>query len=189
MERVNRFLKEGIQLAIASRLPVKKFLQEKVNMYNSTTNSVTGHSPFFLMRGRSCKTKLTPRVVHTKSNHSDFAEINDTHLKVQARIKDKQLKSKLYHDKIHRAINKELERGDWVIVKKQVTVQKGESKYTYPVEVATPSSVLLHQFGWRSKSDVVKLKPGQRELLDESNEEYEFSADGFLLRTLIILVE
>lgn len=125
--KVNRFLKDSIQMALAAGYPVKAFTQERVDMYNNTVHSVTGHLPFFLMRGRQGITVLSPKFPNFRTNCSKAVEIQDLHLKVKDRILRQQVKSKEYHDKVHRATVKDIVKGDWVIAKKLFVKQKCDS--------------------------------------------------------------
>lgn len=60
VERANRFVKEGIQAALESKLDVFEFLKQKIWSYHITPNTSTGESPYFLMRGRHARSTLTP---------------------------------------------------------------------------------------------------------------------------------
>lgn len=93
--------------------------------------------------------------------------------------------SKSYHDKVHRAQEKIIEKGDWVIVKKikkNVKVQKGESVYSEPyiVKEVSGGSVLIQDKGWWNKSDVIKLKPGKHEHITKGKECLSEDGEGLV---------
>lgn len=118
------------------------------------------------MRGRRCDNEIVPKfAVDEKCLHKTVA-IDDDQLQVRKKIVDCQLKSKAYHDKVHRAVHKEFSKGDWALVKKPNTQLKGESKYFDPEEIieVSESAIHLKKLGWRNKSDAIKLKQGQVEL-------------------------
>lgn len=189
IERVNRFIKDGIQLALASRLPVRKFIQERVFAYNTTPNSVTGLTPFFLMRGRQCVNELFPKVADNEDGLSAIVAVDDDKLHVRKKIVECQLKSKSYHDKTHRALHKHFSIGDWALVTKPNTQLKGESKYFDPEQVIEVSegAICLKNAGWRNKSDAIKLKQVQVELWYKGEVNKEGNGDVFSWLILMVV--
>lgn len=63
VERINRFLKEGIQTALSGGLQVEEFLKQKLWCYHITPHSTTGVSPFQLLRNRVANSHLCPHWV------------------------------------------------------------------------------------------------------------------------------
>ncbi|KAJ1128294.1 hypothetical protein NDU88_006673 [Pleurodeles waltl] len=128
---------------------------------------VTGHTPFYLMRGRRCMSELTPKFNKWYDMNREIEAESDERLRVKARIVAKQENNKRYADMVNRAKTKNIAQGDWVLVKKPNRVMKGESVFQTPVRVqgVTRGAVCLEGAGWRSKDDIVRLKAGQEKII------------------------
>ncbi|KAJ1197462.1 hypothetical protein NDU88_001320 [Pleurodeles waltl] len=128
---------------------------------------VTGHTPFYLMRGRRCMNELTPKFNKWYDMREEIEVASDESLRVKERIMAKQESNKRYADMVNRAKTKNIVQGDWVLVKKPNKVMKGESVFQTPVRVqgVTRGAVCLEGGGWRSKDDIVRLKAGQEEII------------------------
>lgn len=97
VERVNTFLKEGVQTSIAMGSQVKVFLKEKVWNYHLTPHSTTGVPPFTLLRKRHPRAQLCPdwlRDTLPKNNHC-FCTISEL---VKERVTLTQTKQKSQYD-------------------------------------------------------------------------------------------
>ncbi|KAJ1120577.1 hypothetical protein NDU88_008740 [Pleurodeles waltl] len=171
---MNRFLKEGVQQAVASNMDVKAFLADKVHTFHNTPSEVTGHTPFYLMRGRRCMSELTPKFNKWYDMREEIEVVSDESLRVKGRIIAKQESNKRYADTVNRAKTKNIVQGDWVLVKKPNKVKKGESVFQTPVRVqgVTRGAVCLEGGGWRSKDDIVRLKAGQEEIIMRGSRVY-----------------
>ncbi|KAJ1100250.1 hypothetical protein NDU88_005337 [Pleurodeles waltl] len=128
---------------------------------------VTGHTPFYLMRGRRCMSELTPKFNKWYDMREENEGVSDERLRVKERIMAKQESNKRYADNVNRAKTKNIVKGDWVLVKKTNKVMKGESVFQTPVRVqgVTRGAVCLEGRGWRSKDDIIRLKAGQEEII------------------------
>ncbi|KAJ1164855.1 hypothetical protein NDU88_005288 [Pleurodeles waltl] len=128
---------------------------------------VTGHTPFYLMRGRRCMSELTPKFNKWYEMNREIEAESDERLRVKARIVAKQENNKRYADMVNRAKTKNIAQWDWVLVKKPNRVMKGESVFQTPVRVqgVTRGAVCLEGAGWRSKDDIVRLKAGQEKII------------------------
>ncbi|KAJ1134971.1 hypothetical protein NDU88_001417 [Pleurodeles waltl] len=128
---------------------------------------VTGHTPFYLMRGRRCMSELTPKFNKWYDMREESEGASDERLRVKERIMAKQESNKRYADNVNRAKTKNIVKGDWVLVKKPNKVMKGESVFQTPVRVqgVTRGAVCLEGRGWRSKDDIIRLKAGQEEII------------------------
>ncbi|KAJ1118046.1 hypothetical protein NDU88_006241 [Pleurodeles waltl] len=128
---------------------------------------VTGHTPFYLMRGRRCMSELNPKFNKWYDMREENEGVSDERLRVKERIMAKQESNKRYADNVNRAKTKNIVKGDWVLVKKPNKVMKGESVFQTPVRVqgVTRGAVCLEGRGWRSKDDIIRLKAGQEEII------------------------
>ncbi|KAJ1142233.1 hypothetical protein NDU88_008560 [Pleurodeles waltl] len=128
---------------------------------------VTGQTPFYLMRGRRCMGELTPKFNKWYDMREESEGASDERLRVKERIMAKQESNKRYADNVNRAKNKNIVKGDWVLVKKTNKVMKGESVFQTSVRVqgVTRGAVCLEGRGWRSKDDIIRLKAGQEEII------------------------
>ncbi|KAJ1187355.1 hypothetical protein NDU88_004131 [Pleurodeles waltl] len=128
---------------------------------------VTGHTPFYLMRGRRCMSELTPKFNKWYDMREENEGVSDERLRVKERIMAKQESNKRYADNVNRAKTKNIVKGYWVLVKKPNKVMKGESVFQTPVRVqgVTRGAVCLEGRGWRSKDDIIRLKAGQEEII------------------------
>ncbi|KAK6169762.1 hypothetical protein SNE40_020751 [Patella caerulea] len=59
VERVNKTIKEGIQLSKSEHRSPVEVTKERLQVYHSTTHTSTGITPFTLVRGRTVHTQLT----------------------------------------------------------------------------------------------------------------------------------
>ncbi|KAJ1193962.1 hypothetical protein NDU88_003257 [Pleurodeles waltl] len=128
---------------------------------------VTGHTPFYLMRGRRFMSEFTPKFNKWYDMREESEGASDERLRVKERIMAKQESNKRYADNVNRAKTKNIVKGDWVLVKKPNKVMKGESVFQTPVRVqgVTRGAVCLEGRGWRSKDDIIRLKAGQEEII------------------------
>lgn len=159
VERANRFIKEGIQAALESKIDVFEFLKQKIWSYHITLNACTGVSPYFLMRGRQARSVLTPYFTKTCQE----TDLQSCISKVRNNIAESCICGKSDHDLSHSTRSKKVEVGDWVRVIKPSLNCKGSSIFTLPfkVERVSESADLLKDKGWWNKSSIVVLKPGQ----------------------------
>ena len=77
VERANRFIKDGIQLAIANSMNVKNFIKERLWVYHNTPHNPTVQTPFVLARGR--RARLEELFLHnnTRINKEEMKELKD----------------------------------------------------------------------------------------------------------------
>ncbi|KAK6176708.1 hypothetical protein SNE40_014955 [Patella caerulea] len=126
VERMNKTIKEGIQLSkLEHRSPVE-VTKERLQVYHSTPHTSTGITPFTLMRGRTVHTQLTiPKFhLHSMKNPALISKVQ--------RYQDKYAK---YHSTRHRKLPQQLRVGDYVRVRRSRHFFKGEMRYTKPFKI------------------------------------------------------
>ncbi|KAJ1096467.1 hypothetical protein NDU88_001607 [Pleurodeles waltl] len=156
---------EFVKQAIAAAPVLQPYNKDLRNVI--TVDAITGHTPFYWMRGRRCMSELTPKFNKWYDMREEIEVLPDESLRVKERIMAKQESNKRYADIVNRAKAKDIVQGDWVLVKKPNKVRKGESVFQTPIRVqgVTRGAVCLEGGGWRSKDDIVRLKAGQEEII------------------------
>ena len=126
VERMNRTVKEGIQIGkLQNKDPVTS-TRERLVAYHSTPNGATGKAPFELMRGRRAKTKLL--IVPPKNT------VN-SHETIKRKVDQYQAKYRKYFNKRLGIKMCDIRIGDQDRVKIPRHVLKGEVRYSEPVRV------------------------------------------------------
>ena len=126
VERMNRTVKEGVQIGkLEGKSPVLA-TWERLSAYHTTPNTTTGKTPFQLMRGRCAKTKL--QIIPTEN-------VVDDHEQIAKRVLSKQNSYKAYHDSKPGVKVSNVKVGDYVRIKNPRHVGKGEVKYSKNMEV------------------------------------------------------
>ncbi|KAJ1155917.1 hypothetical protein NDU88_008642 [Pleurodeles waltl] len=89
------------------------------------------------------------------------------------RVRGKQEKSKDYFDRVKSVKDLEVKPGDWVLVKKPMRINKGDSKFSQPVMVEKVSrrAVCLQSKGWWNKNAVVKITCEQADIIKKKLED------------------
>lgn len=149
VERMNRFLKEGIQSALACNEVVDEFLCKKIWAYLTTPHSITGISPFRLLRKRDAGGKVFPDWLRELNvNNNACVSCHDKE-KLQNKILTQQSLQKKYFDSKFKLRQQDFSIGDWVLVKKPMKVKKGASRFSLSVQVLKVSkgSVFLDKKG------------------------------------------
>ena len=104
VERMNRTIKEGIQLASLQHKDPVQATKERLFIYHTTLHSMTEKTPFQLMRGRVYKTKL----------YTLGSKASSKFQKIQKLVHSKQAKYKAYHDKKQGLKLPDIKPGDFV---------------------------------------------------------------------------
>ena len=149
VERMNRTVKEGVQIGkLEGKSPVLA-TRERLSAYHTTPNTTTGKTPFQLMRGRCAKTKL--QIIPTEN-------VVDDHEQIAKRVLSKQNRYKAYHDSKPCVKVSNVKVGDYVRMKNPRHVGKGEVKYSKNMEVVkvNGSCVTLKDGGKWNMSKIVK---------------------------------
>ncbi|KAJ1181331.1 hypothetical protein NDU88_006539 [Pleurodeles waltl] len=164
---LDRLKMEGVIEEASASEWVSAIVVSKKKRTGDIRFEVTGHTPFYLMRGRRCMSELTPKFNKWYDMREESEGVSDESLRVKGRIMAKQESNKRYADSVNRAKTKNIVKGDWVLVKKPNKVMKGESVFQTPVRVqgVTRGAVCLEGGGWRSKDDIIRLKAGQEEII------------------------
>lgn len=128
VERFNRVLKDALQLTVSSGLNWDVELDKLLWSCRSCPSTVSGVSPFSLMRGRAAVSKLNPAWVPRLSG--------STSLDVVSRRQDDYVAS--YSSKFNvknRTAVLDVKVGDFVRIRKPGLVRKGLSKFSSPKKV------------------------------------------------------
>ena len=105
VERINRTVKEGIQIGNLEGKSPRLATREILSAYHTTPNTTTGKTPFQLMRGRCARTKL--QIIPAEN-------VVDDHEQIAQRVLSKQTRYKAYHDS-KRGVNvSNVKVGDYV---------------------------------------------------------------------------
>ena len=127
VERMNRTVKECIQIGkLEGKSPVLA-TRERLSAYHTTPNTTTGKTPFQLMRGRCAKTKL--QIIPAENVVDDHEHI------IAKRVLSKQNRYRAYHDSKPGVKVSNVKVGDYVRIKNPRHVGKGEVRYSKIMEV------------------------------------------------------
>ena len=126
VERMNRTVKEGIQIGKLEGKSPLLATRERLSAYHTTPNTTTGKTPFQLMRGRCARTKL--QIIPAEN-------VVDDHEQIAQRVLSKQNRYKAYHDSKPGVKVSNVKVGDYVRIKNPRHVGKGEVKYSKIMEV------------------------------------------------------
>ena len=126
VERMNRTVKEGIQVGKLEGTDPVTATREKLAAYHVTPNTATGKTPFELMRGLLAKTQL--HIVPPNNVVSD-------HESVKSKVNKHQAKYKSYFDERPGIKQEKIDVGDYVRIKCPKHVQKGGVTYSEPIKV------------------------------------------------------
>lgn len=139
VERFNRVLKSSIQNARIEGKSMKETIIELLEAYRSTPHQTTGVSPSELLHGRMLRTKLdVTNMMPPKSNESSQKEVRD-------RVEQKQRKSGQYTDTKRKARVPKFSVGDYVRVRKQRHVHKGQVKFGSPMKIVKQKGDATYQ--------------------------------------------
>ena len=155
VERMNKLIKETIQLARATGADVYSAVQDRLWTYHNTPHTTTGVSPFALLRGRCSYNSLSPGWVVEKTKGDSRIPRLDS---VRERVRRSQERSKLYYDRRKGVKEIIFEIGDAVRVKKPLHVGAGASKFfpSTTVTAVSKHAVRVLDGRWWSKRDVAK---------------------------------
>ena len=120
VERFNRVIKETVQLTRKTELPWKKVLLDCLASYRMTPHSVTGYSPFELLRGRKCPSRLVPWWLQDRYGSYDV-DINRDDIK--RNVETDQGKLQPMHES--RQCRKEIQVGQKVRIKLPGVIKRG----------------------------------------------------------------
>lgn len=127
IERMNRFIKEGIQKALASNVPVEPFLRKNIWSYLVTPHSTTSISPFRLLKKRDPNNDICPtRIKLVKSKDISCLACHDrllmqNNVTTQQEVQTKHFNAHITSDSHNFCI------GDWVLIRNPRKVTKGSS--------------------------------------------------------------
>lgn len=155
VERVNRILKDSIQLAVSSGLQIQDAVSERICSYNNTPHSTTGETPFALLRGRQSSNELSPEWVIANSGIHDCTP---DHEQVRLHVEESQDKSKVRYEDDKRVKAENFVVGQRIRVRRPF---KKEGSKFYPVnEIIKVSKRAVKVTGgkWWSKRNVAKVK-------------------------------
>ena len=115
VERLNRTLKEAIQLARVNNLDWKGVLQDRINAYRMSPHATTGKTPFELFRGRMPNTMLSPAWMKWDkgARYNGIGQWREREVK-------KQVQRKEYFDRTKRVRTPSVKLGDKVRVRAPV---------------------------------------------------------------------
>ena len=158
VERMNRVIKETVQLAKAASIDAVTAVQNRLWSYHNTPHSTTGVSPFALLRGRCSSNSLSPAWVVERTKGNGRIPGLDV---VKEGVRKAQEQSKVRYDRKKGGREVNFEIGDIVRVRKPGHVYAGVSKF-YPSTKVTAvgrHAVRVLDGRWWSKRDVARLSP------------------------------
>ncbi|KAJ1199497.1 hypothetical protein NDU88_003331 [Pleurodeles waltl] len=176
VERLNRVLKENLQLAKAGGLNCKEELRKLLWAVRTTPNADTGVSPFVLLRGRVPATKLTRKWMGEVGVDEGLIE----------KVSEKRVSAQnKYIGGPRRTVCVKV--GDYVQIKSAHIVQKGESHFSFPKKVIKMcrNAVKLEDGNWWNKErlslarDVELLNKTWDETTGEEQETRHFLQNYF----------
>lgn len=137
VERMNRTIKNSLQLAVANGQNWRQMLSDMIWAYRSTPNTETGKTPFELMRGRLATHKLTPPWLFKRDEQDGENNIRTG------------------------CVNPDIKPGDWVRIRRKGILSKLDPKWGVPVKVEKVFKNVLEIEGGKrwSFSDVTKCFP------------------------------
>lgn len=119
VERFNRVLKGAMHSGRDWKLEVQK----AVWAYRTTTHTTTGLSLFIMMRGRKPRCKFNPNwLLEGKVEQWSPMEVKHN-------LETMHEKSKVHYDTLHGVKDVHINVGDWVRIKKQTRVPKGQDQF------------------------------------------------------------
>ncbi|KAJ1199468.1 hypothetical protein NDU88_003302 [Pleurodeles waltl] len=142
VERLNRVIKENVQLAKVGGLNCKEELRKLLWAVRTAPNADTGASPFMLLRGRVPATKLTRKWMgEVESKEGLIEKVSEKRLSAQDKYKGSPRKTV------------SVKVGDYVKIKSARIIQKGESKFSSPRKVIKicKNAVMLEDGNWWNK--------------------------------------
>lgn len=129
VERVNCLIMSNIQLSLANGLPWRKELEKMIWTHRVAPHSTTGIAPFVSLKGREPGKKKCPIWLCRK----DKIWVDRSELKRNVDNEQQKMSSR-YNLKMG-VKDFQIQVGDWVVVRKNEWVRKGESKYLGPFQV------------------------------------------------------
>lgn len=128
VERVNRVLKGFIQCAIAEKKNLQTTVNEYISIYRTTPHTTTKKSPFYLLRGRIPRTRLSIVGFHAGRFHENpYQEWSQLRRNVDLQ----HARMKKDYDRRHAASNKVFQPQDTVRIRVPVN-SKIKSRYSSP---------------------------------------------------------
>ncbi|KAJ1124181.1 hypothetical protein NDU88_002642 [Pleurodeles waltl] len=130
VERVNRMVKECLQLASVSRESGEGAIERMLWSYHTTPNLVTGVSPFTSLKGRQPGTKLNPNwlkggepvIVHRKE--------------VMTKVEENQRKYQEWYNNKFGTKSKQWVVGQWVRIKLPGSTRREGSRFSRPLRIS-----------------------------------------------------
>ena len=126
VERMNRTVKEGIQIGKLEGKTPTESVRERLIAYHATPNGITGKTPFELMRGRKARTRV--QIFPSENRVVDHADLKD-------KVKTAQAKNKVKFDNQPGVQAHKIGVGDFVKIKNPRHVLKGDMSYSKPKQV------------------------------------------------------
>ncbi|XP_064462820.1 uncharacterized protein K02A2.6-like [Ornithodoros turicata] len=117
VERLNRSFLKALKIGRLQNRNLKGTLLSFLQAYRSTPHCVTGRSPSELLIGRSMRTKLPEVKIEEKRGN------------VNVHDKERKLYEKRYADRRRRAKEKDIQRGDEVLLKRMTKTNKLSTEY------------------------------------------------------------
>ena len=134
VKRMNRTVKEGIQISkLEGKSPVLA-TRERLSAYHTTPNNTTGKTPFQLMRGRCATTKF--QIIPAEN-------VVDDHEHIAKMVFSKQSRYKAYHDSKPGVYVSNVIVGDHVRIKNPSNAGKGDVRYSKIMEVVKVSGLCV----------------------------------------------
>ena len=127
VENFMKGLSKIIKISVGHNKPFVQLLHNFLRDYRSTPHLTTDYSPFYLLFGRSPRTRL-PELVETDHSHSVPDDVIVSDYKHKERQKE-------YADRKRRAIPSLLAKGDSVLVKQTSSFGKSEPRFADPAVV------------------------------------------------------
>lgn len=154
VERFNRTLMDAIRIAVATGGDWIRTIMERTFQYRLAPHSVTGVSPFELLRGRKPNSHMCPGWM----GRSKFVGIDLEG--VREKIFESGVRSKEQYDRKNACREFSLEEGDWIKIKLPTKVRKGASIFSQPKQVVKDlgSSVLVKGGGVWNKERIAICK-------------------------------
>lgn len=128
-ERFNRVIKEGLKTHLLEGKSFDESIKLILQNYRATKHSLTNKSPAELMIGRNLRLPLDCLKPETDKKTSNSVDISKN-------VKEKQLKSKVYTDKIKHAKLPDFKIGDWVRIRRPDRGHKLKPTLSPPQRIA-----------------------------------------------------
>ena len=135
VERFNRFLKDSVKLVPQCKTKPFEFIKKRIWEYNITPHTVTGVSPFYLLRGRNPTSSVCPWWIHKSFPVVNKDNLGEVISKAKGRVEGHQFKAKLQHDSKFTYRPTQYQIGDLVRIRLPRHVPKGRSNFSDPLRV------------------------------------------------------